>query len=95
MLPAGPGRALCRRQARLSFADRHHFYAVAAAIMRQVTAYAARMAGDFLKLNQAIDKLKLWDERKCRVVELRYFAGLTTVKRDLTIAEALLRRELA
>jgi RNA polymerase sigma factor (TIGR02999 family) len=69
---------------------------------------ASNQAGAFLELNQAIDKLHAWDERKCRVVELRHFAGLeqadiaetlgislATVKRDLAVAEAFLRRELA
>jgi len=69
---------------------------------------AASAAADFLALNEAIDKLNAWDGRKAQVIELRYFAGLSrdeiaetlsltlpTVKRDLSIAEAFLRRELA
>jgi len=64
-------------------------------------------AGQFLDLNEAIERLKEWDIRKYRVTELRYFGGmdreeiaealdlsLGTVKRDLAIAEAFLRREL-
>jgi RNA polymerase sigma factor (TIGR02999 family) len=64
-------------------------------------------ASDFIDLNDAIEKLNIWDERKCRVIELRYFGGLSreeiadamesslaTVKRDLSIGEAFLRREL-
>ena len=65
-------------------------------------------AEEFLALNAAIEKLEAWDSRKAKVIELKYFAGLTreeigqtlnltlpTVKRDLMIAEAFLRRELA
>jgi RNA polymerase sigma factor (TIGR02999 family) len=60
-----------------------------------------------LELHQALEKLEAWDGRKCRVIELRYFAGLkneeialelgislATMKRDLAVAEAFLRREL-
>jgi RNA polymerase sigma factor (TIGR02999 family) len=69
---------------------------------------AAAAADDFLALNEAIDKLKAWDARKAKVIELRYFGGMSrdeiaemlsltlpTVKRDLSVAEAFLRRELA
>lgn len=65
-------------------------------------------ATGFLALNQAIDRLQEWDERKAKVIELKYFGGLgreeiaealgltlATVKRDLALAEAFLRRELA
>ncbi len=64
-------------------------------------------ADEFLALNEAMEKLKAWDSRKAKVIELRYFGGmnrdeiakvlsltLPTVKRDLSIAEAFLRREL-
>ncbi len=40
---------------------------------------------DLLGLDAALDKLEALDERKCRVVELKFFAGLTTEE----IAEAL------
>lgn len=33
---------------------------------------------DFEALNEALDRLEKIDPRKCRVVELRYFAGFTT-----------------
>ena len=71
-------------------------------------ALSVETAGDFLVLNQAIEKLETWDERKAKVIELKYFAGLSreeiaeslgltlpTVKRDLSLGEAFLRRELA
>jgi DNA-directed RNA polymerase specialized sigma24 family protein len=59
-------------------------------------------------LNAAIEALKTWDERKCGVLEMKYFAGLErdeiaeapgvslgTVKRDIAMAEAFLRRQLS
>ena len=62
---------------------------------------------DVLLLNQALERLAALDGRQARVVELRYFAGLTveevaavlgvsqiTVKRDWTMARAWLYREL-
>ena len=68
---------------------------------------AASATDDFLALNEAIEKLEAWDARKTRVIELRYFGGMSrdeiaealsltvpTVKRDLSVAEAFLRREL-
>ena len=62
---------------------------------------------DVLELNDALDRLAALDERQVRVVELRYFVGLSveetaetlgvsaaTVKRDWTVARAFLRRAL-
>jgi RNA polymerase sigma-70 factor (ECF subfamily) len=61
-----------------------------------------------LEVDQALDRLAAVDERKARVIELRYFGGLdreevaaalgltvSTVKRDLRFGEAWLRRFLA
>ncbi|HTM00028.1 MAG TPA: sigma-70 family RNA polymerase sigma factor [Candidatus Omnitrophota bacterium] len=58
-------------------------------------------------LNDALDRLAALDERQARVVELRFFTGLSveetaevlgvspaTVKRDWTLARAWLHREL-
>lgn len=72
------------------------------------TELTTETAVEFLALSLAIDKLEAWDARKCKVIELKFFAGLTreeiadslnltlaSVKRDLSIAEAFLRRELA
>ena len=69
--------------------------------------YCQDRAHEFLDLNEAIEALQKWDERKHAVLELKYFSGLSreeiaaamgvslgTVKRDLSIAEAFLRREL-
>ena len=63
---------------------------------------------DILELNDALDRLAGLDPRQVRVVELRFFAGLSveetaetldisvaTVKRDWTVARAFLRRALS
>jgi RNA polymerase sigma-70 factor, ECF subfamily len=63
---------------------------------------------DVLALDAALERLAALDERQAKVVELRYFGGLTieetadalgispaTVKRHWTLARAWLRRELA
>jgi RNA polymerase sigma factor (TIGR02999 family) len=62
---------------------------------------------DLVRLDDALSALERVDPRKCRVVEMRYFAGLTideaaealgvsavTVTREWTLARAWLRREL-
>ena len=61
-----------------------------------------------LALDEALENLAKLDERKARVIELRFFAGLTieetaaaldvshaTVERDFKMAKAWLGRELA
>ncbi len=70
---------------------------------------AATPAGDVdvIALDGALSRLEAFDARAARVVELKYFAGLSdaetaeavgvsvaTVKRDWTAARAWLRREL-
>jgi len=62
---------------------------------------------EFLELNSALDKLAAFDARQAKIVEMRFFAGLTveetaqvlgispkTVKRDWTVAKAWLHGEL-
>jgi RNA polymerase sigma factor (TIGR02999 family) len=62
---------------------------------------------DLVALDAALDKLATLDARQAKVVELRYFGGLSveevadvldispaTVKRDWTLARAWLKREL-
>jgi len=64
-------------------------------------------AVDLLALDQALDRLAAFDERRARVLELHYFGGLSeeetaeslaisvaTVRRDLRLAEAWLAKEL-
>ncbi len=63
---------------------------------------------DVLALDQALDALSAIDSRQCRVVELRFFAGLTideaatalgissaTVEREWALAKAWLFRQLS
>lgn len=70
----------------------------------------ATIDADFAKweaLDEALDRLAVLDARQVKIVELRYFGGLTveevaevlavspkTVKRDWAVARAWLRREL-
>lgn len=62
---------------------------------------------DYLALDEAMNKLAEKDEKKCRIVELRFFGGLSveetadalgvstaTVKRDWRMAKAWLHREM-
>jgi RNA polymerase sigma factor (sigma-70 family) len=64
-------------------------------------------AAEMIALDDALDALAKIDERKCRVVELRYFGGLSveetaealgvsiqTVGRDWSSAKAWLLREM-
>ena len=63
---------------------------------------------DLLAIDRALSALAALDARQARIVELRFFAGMTveeaaeatgvspaTVKRDWTLARAWLQRELA
>ena len=116
----------------LDFADRHHFYAVAARAMRRILVdharrrNAAKRGGGAGKvpldrlpelpderdawlaaLDQVLADLERLDSRQAKVVELRFFGGLTidetaatlgvfhaTVERDWKMARAWLAREL-
>lgn len=62
---------------------------------------------DLLAIDEALDRLAVIDQQQARVVELRFFSGLTvdetatalgispkTVKRDWSVARAWLRREI-
>jgi RNA polymerase sigma-70 factor, ECF subfamily len=62
---------------------------------------------DFVALDDALNRLAKMDRRKCNVVELRFFGGLTvtetaevvhvsedTVMRDWNLAKAWLLREM-
>ncbi|MEO8359515.1 MAG: ECF-type sigma factor [Vicinamibacteria bacterium] len=115
---------------RASWADRSHFYGVAAQAMRRVLVDHARRrqalkrnggqiqlslndatdltdrdAMSALKVDEALSDLERLDARQARIVELRYFAGLsvdeaadalqvspTTVKREWATARAWLAR---
>jgi len=67
----------------------------------------ARPFEELLAVNEVLDRLGAIDARQARIVELRYFGGLTeeetaevlkvstrTVKRDWTVARAWLYAEL-
>lgn len=69
--------------------------------------YAPANSSNLLALNEALLQLAQFDSRKSRIVELRYFGGLSieetatvlkistnTVIRDWSLAKAWLRREL-
>ena len=66
-----------------------------------------RQAADVLRLDEALEALAQLDQRKCEVIELRFFGGLSveqaaaalnvspkTVVRDWNFAKAWLQREL-
>jgi RNA polymerase sigma factor (TIGR02999 family) len=68
---------------------------------------ARSKSADVIALDEALSKLAAFDERKCRIVEMRYFGGCTveetaealgiagiTVMRDMRVAEAWLRRAM-
>jgi RNA polymerase sigma factor (TIGR02999 family) len=121
------------RHSRLVVQDRHHFFAIAAKVMRQLVVDHARKrvankrgggqlrmvtlddvdvaapmrAPDIVALDRALDRLARLDESLSRLVELRFFAGLSveetadvlgcssrTVKRDWRKARALIYAEL-
>jgi RNA polymerase sigma-70 factor (ECF subfamily) len=76
--------------------------------LKETLALSPGRAPDVLELNEVLERLADFDERKARVIELRYFGGMkreeiatalrltvSTVKRDLRLGEAWLRRALA
>ncbi len=119
-------------QRSVSWANRAHFYGIAAQMMRRVLVDHARRrlaakrtpgalyvdlgeqaaaapdrAPELLSLDRALTELERLDPRQARVVELRFFAGLSveetaevagvstaTVKREWRTARAFLRHEI-
>jgi RNA polymerase sigma-70 factor (ECF subfamily) len=89
---------------------RHRLKRGCAPIMLPLEEAAGAKAGrgiDLVALNESLAQLSRLDEQQGRIVELRYFAGLSneetaevvgisiaTVKRDWSMAKAWLRREL-
>jgi RNA polymerase sigma factor (TIGR02999 family) len=74
----------------------------------EAPAFSQERAADLVALDDALTALADFDERKARVVELRYFGGLSveevagaldisvaTVGREMRMAQAWLRREMA
>jgi RNA polymerase sigma factor (TIGR02999 family) len=73
----------------------------------EITVTADDQAAELLALDAALDRLAAIDARQARIVECRFFGGLSieetaatldispaTVKRDWTLARAWLNREL-
>jgi RNA polymerase sigma-70 factor (ECF subfamily) len=70
--------------------------------------YSPEQSEEIVALDAALERLEVWDSRQCRVVELRFFGGLSleetaevlgistrTVKRDWSMARAWLHAELS
>ena len=70
--------------------------------------FSEEQSSELVALDEAMSRLAEWDPRQCRVVELRFFTGLSeadvasvlgvsvrTVKRDWNMAKAWLYGELA
>jgi RNA polymerase sigma factor (TIGR02999 family) len=70
--------------------------------------YTDAQSWQVVAVHEALNKLEKWDERQCKIVELRFFAGLnveetaealalspTTVKREFQMAKAWLYGELS
>ncbi|HBY60751.1 MAG TPA: RNA polymerase subunit sigma-70 [Solibacterales bacterium] len=119
-------------QAGVEYADRAHFFAVSAQVMRRILVDAARarhrgkrgghaarvqldevpdIAGsrgrELIAVDDALTALAAFDPRKARVIELRFFGGLSveetadvlkvspqTVMRDWSLARSWVKREL-
>jgi len=120
---------------KIDWENRHHFFGIAARILRQLLVARARTrlaqkrggglsitglgaeadaaspaavdTADVLALDAALSKLDSLDTQKARIVELRYFGGLSieetaeavgisiaTVKREWAFSKLWLRREL-
>lgn len=73
----------------------------------EMVCFAPSRSRDVLALDDALTALSQFDERKAKVIELRYFAGLSveetaqmldvsvaTIGREQRVAEAWLRREM-
>jgi RNA polymerase sigma factor (sigma-70 family) len=70
--------------------------------------FAPERSSDIIALDDALNSLAAFDERKCRIIELRFFGGLTleetaemlglsitTVGKEQRMAEAWLHREVS
>jgi len=106
--------AIASRQMRRILVDHyrsHHFAKrggrAAHVDLEEACVAAVEKARDLIALDDALAELATFDERKCRVVELRFFAGMSiedtatalgvsqgTVMRDWTLARAWLQREI-
>jgi RNA polymerase sigma factor (TIGR02999 family) len=99
------------RRVLLNYArDRHRVKRGGQAVqvsLSEVAVVGAEKSAELIALDEALKRLETFDERKCRVVELRYFGGLSveetaevlgvsvvTVARDWKMAKAWLAREI-
>jgi RNA polymerase sigma factor (TIGR02999 family) len=93
--------------ARMKQAERHGGNEIHLTLNTEIASSVAASEDDLIQLNDALDELAKVDERMVKVVELRYFAGLTeqevatalgvtdrTVRRDWEKARLLLRAAL-
>jgi RNA polymerase sigma factor (TIGR02999 family) len=75
--------------------------------LNEALTFSPERSKELLKLDEALERLSKIDERQSRIVELRFFGGLSieetseflgispkTVKRDWAVAKAWLRSEL-
>jgi RNA polymerase sigma factor (TIGR02999 family) len=101
------------RQVLVDWARRHHAgkrggEAAAKVSIDEAVTVAQSRGSELLALDDALTALAAFNERGCRVVEMKYFGGLSveeigqavgvsvaTVGRDLRTAEAWLRNQLA
>jgi RNA polymerase sigma factor (TIGR02999 family) len=73
----------------------------------ELLVYSSEKSAELLALDEALQRLATQDERQCRVVEMKFFAGLNvnqiaavlnvsprTVKREWTMARAWLHQEM-
>jgi RNA polymerase sigma factor (TIGR02999 family) len=76
--------------------------------LEEAAEFSREQAGELVALDDALTSQARFDERKSRVVELRYFGGLTveeiaaalavstaTITREMRLAQAWLLREMA
>jgi RNA polymerase sigma factor (TIGR02999 family) len=104
-------------QGAVNWQDRAEFLAVASSLMRRLvveqagadgSATSATPAGEVVAIDAAMERLAALDPQQAKVVELRYFGGLTTeetaealgmtvtaAELDWTMGRAWLRCELA
>ena len=81
--------------------------AIAALPLNEALAFSPEQSSELVKLDEALDRLSQLDPRQGRIVELRFFGGLSveetaeflgisakTVKRDWSVAKAWLHGEL-
>lgn len=118
--------------AKVSWQDRAHFFALAARMMRRILVNHAKgkraakrgggmkplsldeelvvgheSEGQIITLNECLDELAHFDERKAKILELHYFGGLTyeemaetmnlstsTLDREIRLARAWLHKEI-